>query len=296
MNSAAEREHDLPPAPDAEVGVGERLRQGRRAAGLSLEDVALQLKFNPRQIDALENERYAELPEGIFARGMVRSYARLVRLDPEPLVQRVAGALAPPPVIDDAISFRKPIPFSDSTRRARLAYAILSLAVLGVVTALLVDWPRERSAGAELAFVAPAHAPEAAAPGDETTPLDATRPAAPAAIGVPLAVAAPQPEPAASPLAVAPEAAPEAAAAADAGETRRIVLRFDQAAWVEVHGGDDRILVSHLHDAGTSRVIEGAPPFRLVIGNARHVRLRYGEDAIDLAPYTKGDVARLTLE
>jgi hypothetical protein len=34
----------------------------------------------------------------------------------------------------------------------------------------------------------------------------------------------------------------------------------------------------------------------MVIGNASGVKLVYGERAVDLAPYTQVDVARLTLE
>jgi cytoskeleton protein RodZ len=51
-----------------------------------------------------------------------------------------------------------------------------------------------------------------------------------------------------------------------------------------------------LNPAGTERVVEGVPPFSLVIGNARHVRLTYGEREIDLRPHTRVEVARFTLK
>ena len=63
---------------DAGDGVGEVLARARAALGLTISDVALQLKFAPRQIEALEQERFEQLPPGMFSRGMVRAYARLL--------------------------------------------------------------------------------------------------------------------------------------------------------------------------------------------------------------------------
>jgi len=77
-------------------GVGEVLSRKRAALGLTIGDVALQLKFAPRQIEALEQERFEQLPTGTFARGMVRAYARLLKLDAEPLVEQIAGRVLTP--------------------------------------------------------------------------------------------------------------------------------------------------------------------------------------------------------
>lgn len=271
------------PAPVEAASVGETLSRARCALGLSVDDVALQLKFSARQIEALEKGRYQELPQGTFARGMVRSYARLLKLDPEPITQRMAGSVATPPAIDEAVSFRKPIPFSDSGRHVNLGYALLSLAVLAVMAVVVLGWPGEPAGGSKLTFVAAARAPaETPAPKEaERVPL--------AVVGKPLAATAP--------LQIAPEPAAAAVAPAEATRgRRRITLRFDKASWVEVRGGDGRILASQLNAAGTTRVVEGAPPFRLVIGNAQHVQLSYGERPIDLSRYARLDVARLTLE
>ena len=50
-----------------------RLARRREELGLKFEDVAQQLKFAPRQIEALEAADFAHLPTGTFARGMLRS-------------------------------------------------------------------------------------------------------------------------------------------------------------------------------------------------------------------------------
>src|SRR5258706_581114 len=80
-------------ASEAGDGVGKGLARARAALGFSVADVAQQLKFASRQIEALEQGRFAELPTGTFARGMVRAYAKLLKLDAEPLRRRPSRRL-----------------------------------------------------------------------------------------------------------------------------------------------------------------------------------------------------------
>ena len=70
----------------ASAGPGARLRAAREAAGLSLDQVAQQLKLAPRQVKALEDESFGELPGRTFSRGFVRNYARLLHLDAQDLL------------------------------------------------------------------------------------------------------------------------------------------------------------------------------------------------------------------
>ena len=76
-------------------GIGAELRRAREAQGLTIEDVAQQLKFAPRQIESLESERFDRLPGPTIARGMVRNYARLLNMAPEPLVERMSPKVEP---------------------------------------------------------------------------------------------------------------------------------------------------------------------------------------------------------
>ena len=83
-------------------------------------------------------------------------------------------------------------------------------------------------------------------------------------------------------------------AAASSG-TRQIMLRFDKDAWVEIRQRDGRTLLSQLNAGGTRQIVEGVPPFALIIGNAPNVKLTYNDQPVDLRPHFKVDVARLTL-
>ena len=269
-------------------GVGEELSRARAALGFSVADVAQQLKFAARQIEALEQGRYEELPAGTFARGMVRAYARLLKLDPEPLVQRIAGRVSVPDNAMAVAATRRPIPITDSARRTNLIYAALSIGILVVIAGVVIEWQRERAGEARLAFVpAAAQAPRPAPPAPRE-PQQLVSSAAPVAAGASAEAAPVTSEPRAA------EAAPGLPAPADG--VRRIHLRYEKDSWVEIRARGDKLLTSRLNPAGTEQVLEGRPPFSVVIGNAQFVRLTYDDQPVDLAPHVKVEVARFTLD
>ena len=236
------------------------------------------MKFHVRQIEALEQGRFERLSGPTFARGMVRAYARLIRMDADPLVRRVATRRASPDDAQVEVSLRKPITFSDGNRRVNLPYAVLSLAVLGVIAAVAWEWHGERSASNRLTFVRAAQAP--------LEPVRAPVELASTALAtVELPAAAQQ-----------GDSTPETERSPAAQGKHRIALRFGRESWVEIRARDGRILFSQLNPAGSERVIEGEPPFHVVIGNAQHVRLRYDDLPIDLAPHVRVEVARFTLQ
>jgi cytoskeleton protein RodZ len=76
------------------IGPGAQLAAHRQSLGLTVEQVANQLNLAPRQIQALEADNYAALPGVVIARGFVRAYAKLIKLDPAPLVALMPGETA----------------------------------------------------------------------------------------------------------------------------------------------------------------------------------------------------------
>lgn len=67
---------------------GERLRQGRLQAGISLREISARTKIREPLLDAIEREDFGRLPTGLVARGFLRAYAREVGLDPESVVRQ----------------------------------------------------------------------------------------------------------------------------------------------------------------------------------------------------------------
>jgi cytoskeleton protein RodZ len=154
-------------------------------------------------------------------------------------------------------------------------YAVFSLLIVALIGAVVWEWQVERAAAERMTFVQPAE-PKARAT-------------------APVAVAATKLAP--EPHTFAPETAPAEKKELPAPGTRRIALQFERESWVQVRSKDGKVLLSQLNAPGTERVVEGSPPFDLVIGNAPHVRLRYDDRDVDLAPHVKAaDVARLKLE
>jgi cytoskeleton protein RodZ len=141
---------DAAPVPGAP---GARLAEARVARGLSVEGVAQQLKFSPRQIAALEQDRYDALPGVAVLRGMVRGYARLVDLDPDPLLEALKASVAVPDANQIIARYHEPVPFSDGSKRSNVVYLVLSVAVLVVAGVVAVQWYQDRPKPERMTFV-----------------------------------------------------------------------------------------------------------------------------------------------
>ena len=83
------------PEDSAPPSYGARLAWQRQGAGLSVTDVAASLRLHPNQIRAIEQEDLARLPAPAYVRGFIRSYARMLNIDPAPLLSDLNAKLAP---------------------------------------------------------------------------------------------------------------------------------------------------------------------------------------------------------
>jgi len=72
-----------------QAGPGRALAAARAGLKLSVADVSQQIKYGVKQIEAIEADDYARLPGTTFVRGMIRSYAKLVQIDPAPLLAQM---------------------------------------------------------------------------------------------------------------------------------------------------------------------------------------------------------------
>jgi cytoskeleton protein RodZ len=275
------------------TGVGQELAAAREARGLALADVAQQLKFAPRQLEALEQERFDALPGATIARGMVRSYARLLKLDPEPLVERLASRFEVPDSNRLAARYHQPVPFSDGARRSTFVYLGLSAGVLALVGAVAFGWHQERTAALK-APAKPATVAKAAPHEIKRSPVPiqaqpAVAPAAPV-IEEKESVVKESVIPAENKVTAAAPGLPAAAPG-----RHRLVVRTEEEAWIEIRDSADRLLVSSLTPPGSERVVRGRPPYSLVIGNASHVQVLYNDKPVNLAPHPRSGVARLTV-
>ena len=78
----------------ADVGeFGEKFRKQREQRGVTLEAVSNTTKISTRMLKALEEERFDQLPGGVFNKGFVRAYARQIGIDAEEAVSDYLAAL-----------------------------------------------------------------------------------------------------------------------------------------------------------------------------------------------------------
>ena len=294
-------------------GVGAMLKRRRIELEMSQADVANALKVVVRRIDAMEAERWNELPTGTFLRGFVRNYARALKIDVNALIERIDASLmrsrnpdsilVAPETLKTTLP-RRSGPAEDHHTGRRLIYGAFVFALVAAVIAWSGTNSFDRAADAVHAWFAPATNKGASAPAVPAAPPSQTvsnLSVAGGAVDTPHAPVERSAPEAAPPLAsddargsTAP-AANGAAAANAYYPSAALTLHFDDAAWVEVRAADGKVLLSRLNAAGSEQSLAGLAPFELVIGNAPGVVLRYRGEIVDLAPYTRERVARLTL-
>ncbi len=308
---------------------GAQLATQREAMGLTVEQIADQLKLAPRQVIALEQGDYASLPNMAVTRGFIRAYAKVVRLDPAPLVAQIEVAPAVPvpehaPVKRD----KMPTSFSESrfpTLTERRSSKPTGWIVGGVVVVLAVA----AAAGAWQAGLIPADllqpkqaAVETVPPaaGTTTEPLQApnvplvspppspdntaplvtapatetvTAPDTAAATPVP-AAAAPAATPAVAPVVTpAPAAVPPAAPAAGANP---LVLTVTEDSWIEIRRPGAPSLVARLVKAGSTETFDIDRQSTLIVGKPDGVRATLRGEPVPLPKVANGTISRVQIK
>jgi cytoskeletal protein RodZ len=71
---------------------GQELKKAREAKRVTLESISAATKITVRHLEALEQERFDQLPGGVFRRNIVRSYAGASGLDEDTWVERYLDA------------------------------------------------------------------------------------------------------------------------------------------------------------------------------------------------------------
>jgi len=121
---------------------GAALAAQREAMGLTIEQVADQLKLAQRQIIAIEHGDYAALPNMAVTRGFIRAYAKVLRMDPAPLVAMVEVepapvVEAPAPRRDMGASFSESR-FPSMTQRQSKPSGLIAFGLVAVVVAAAI--------------------------------------------------------------------------------------------------------------------------------------------------------------
>jgi cytoskeleton protein RodZ len=276
-------------SPGAPRSAGALLREARQARGLHVAALAASIKVTQRKLEALEADRYDELPDMTFTRALAKTVCRSLKIDSGPVLallpevgdrglDRVHQGLNT--TFRERPGRRETPDFGAAMRRPALW---LPLLVLVAAAALLLAPP---------GWISPLGGTDG-----PTAVVPAAAPAPPAAASA----QAPPPEAASAPTGAVVEssappllAAGAASAPADLGSM--LVLLVKGESWVEVLDAGGAALLQRVLQPGETVGLDGTPPFRIRIGNAAVTQLRYRGQEVDLAASTRDNVARLELK
>jgi cytoskeletal protein RodZ len=155
--------------------LGERFRAAREARGLSLSDVAEQIRIRSVYLAAIEDENWNAIGAPVYIRGFVRTYARFLGIDPEEVVSEFnAAAAAQAPVPTPAPEAAPPPDrvSAESAQSRNLSYMIWVASAVAVMLIAFIVYqemllrqraPRLAAASpAPVASALPSNAPGAA--------------------------------------------------------------------------------------------------------------------------------------
>lgn len=287
--------------PEPKIGPGIRLREAREARKLTVEATAVQLRIDPVLVTALEEDDYDKFAAPIFITGNIRAYARLLDLPPEPLLEAYHGlGHDVPPALKQVNRYPR-LGSSTSWAPGVIALLLVAVAILAFLAwqsdGQLPDFSQEQKSTQEedKTLLLP-EAPESQVPQDVggfdsgagLMPFDGAdvgreeEPAAPLAASPKETPAAP---PAAAPRAEMPEPVVRS----------KLSLKVDRASWVEVRDATGRRLLYDLLDSGAVKILEGVPPFDVLLGFAPGVTLEFNGKLVDHRLYARQETARFRL-
>jgi cytoskeleton protein RodZ len=278
---------------------GGLLRQARQAQGLHIAALAASIKVVPRKLELLESDQFELLPDATFTRALAQTVCRTLKIDAAPVL-----ALLPPPRGHRLEQMTEGLntPFRErpgqfvpkewaSTNSPVLWIAGLILAMAAAVYVVPASWlqaatavltPKPRAADAAVATAPVVAEPPATAVASSTTPA-----ASPSGSSVD----APAPVPGVSEVA---PAVPDAVTAAAASGV--LQFRATEKSWVEVTDARGQSLISRLLLPGETVGLDGALPIKVRVGNASSMQVIFRGQPLDLASYTRNNVARIELK
>lgn len=246
--------------------IGTALKKARIVAGLTVDEVSSTTRVRIPIVHAIESDDFTRCGGDVYARGHIRTLARVVRLDPEPLIEAYDAAHGGRPAPTPAAPRFEAERIRPERQRPNWTAAMVAaiVAVIGFVgfTAFGGDEKTKRPV-AEGAAAKPAPTPNAGKPSVQ-------------------APTAPKPEPSESAIAAAPKDLVTVVLTANDGES-----------WISAKDHSGRLLFDGTLAQGESKTFTDKESIDLVLGDAGVVKLFVnGKEIKD--EFQPGQVERLT--
>lgn len=291
-------------ATGARATLGTSLRDARKARDWTVHDVGTRLKLPVRLIARLEKDDYTGMTQGVYLRGYLTSYARLLDV-PIDLAERVADSNAEAvPLIATGTTSHSRYLFDRYSVSA--TYLILTALIVAPAVWLATHGGLEQNLARNLpldgALVSAESTDHDAASNFSSPAADQTRDAT-ARPSLPV-----DPPPIISSIASFPSLpsseksvtnpAPQDAVvseSADPAVAHRFTLKVTSPSWVEILDANGERVEYGLLPAGTERSYDADGPLSVHLGNATGVEMQADGKPVDMQPYRRANVVRLTL-
>lgn len=313
------RPNDEPQGSEARAdvpGLGKTLADARAQRGLTIEEIATELRVEPRLLRALEQCKFDVLGPPVFAKGYLKQYGNRLGLKYPDLLAEYYRLVEPREV---TLAPSRTIKLRDERQITVWIIAALALALLGVF--LMVWWfgeppatlapvpaaPESSEAATPVATdaaVAPREEPRPPEPatGDRRAEPGAAESTEPSVLAE---EAAGEPLDSAGGAATIPAAVPQALANEPAlvvapgppGPSMTIEFAFLEDCWLEATDARGARLFYGLGEAGARRRVSGEPPIDVILGNANGVAVTVdGEPYVVPARNRQGNLARFVVD
>ncbi|HMB82466.1 MAG TPA: helix-turn-helix domain-containing protein [Terriglobales bacterium] len=273
---------------------GEKLKLEREKRNITLEQISVSTKIGTRMLQALEEDKFNQLPGGIFNKGFVRAYSRFVGLDEDQTIAEYLLASGDAlPVSTEIVSredgarenqenLRRLEASADAPAR-QLPWGLFAALLLVIALALSLWSHRQREhtrpSVRPTPTTATAQLPAAQLSGKVSGKVSGkdsgagSPPSGSPTTGPPAGESAPS---------VAPKTPQDLAAAAPAATPGEftVVIQAREESWISITA-DGRTVSSELLAAGSERAIRGRKEIIVKAGNAGGVDFLFNGKKLD---------------
>ncbi|MGL4386863.1 MAG: helix-turn-helix domain-containing protein [Snodgrassella alvi] len=276
-----EQTKNLDSSPNAAVTLGALLSQARKQKGLSVGEVAERLKLPARQIEAMESGSYKGLPEAVFIKGFLSSYARLLELDESEFkqyLQQIFPSGQRYSTSDSSKVLSSELDFQDKPQRRHFPRWLIALLVLIIIGAVVYAWQsKSTSENAKQAATASqevsaqtASISDIAASNIRVVPMPASEQVSSTSSTTVISASQPQEDNTNTNV-----SQPVAA------DSETLLIKLENKSWLQVSDKNGKVLISQVVDAGSTQQFSGSAPYKVIIGYTPGASIKFaGKDVI----------------
>ena len=264
---------DVDTVQEPRVGSGSLLASARKQQNKTVEEIAAELNLSVSQIKTIELDQTDGLPEPTYVRGYIRSYAKLLGLDSEQILQSYLNPNWQQSTnLDD---MPRGIASADELSDKRFltpTKVVVVVALAGIFGYLWYSGALDELINGE----------KGVSTLQSATSGDAENPAAVTIVGSESAE-------------TVAELQADTGTIADGDTVNQLLLNFSQTSWIDIRDADDNRLAYKSYAEGESLEVSNAGAMSVFIGNAEGVSVSLNGEPFDISAHREGVYAKFSV-